>query len=188
MPKRATRLIFYSDDMIPVEISGIVESAEISMFSKDPEFIVSIICPYPYFTALEPTVLTGQSVRSVEETVVVEYNGTVESGIYVKLTAVTAPDPAEIAIQIGDPLITYFVVESTVSASMYFEMSSVPTRKFVQNVNIGTGIITNLLSKAHIQEGSQWPTFQPGENEFAVVTNQGVQDWELRYFERFGGL
>jgi hypothetical protein len=58
----------------------------------------------------------------------------------------------------------------------------------VQNVDIGSGIITNLLSKVQIQEGSSWPTFQPNENEFAVITDVGVQDWELTYFERFGGL
>ena len=33
-----------------------------------------------------------------------------------------------------------------------------------------------------------WPILQPGENEFSVITDQGVQDWELIYFERFGGL
>ena len=64
MPKRQTRLVFYSDDMIPVEISGIVESVSVNIFSKDPELQVSIVCPDPYFTALEPTVLTGQTVRS----------------------------------------------------------------------------------------------------------------------------
>jgi hypothetical protein len=60
--------------------------------------------------------------------------------------------------------------------------------KFVQNVNISTGVITNLLSKLHIQEGSSWPTLEPGTTEFSVITNTGVQDWELRYYERFGGL
>ena len=30
---------------------------------------------------------------------------------------------------------------------MYFEMSSVPMQKYIQNVNMGTGVITNLLSK-----------------------------------------
>jgi hypothetical protein len=59
-------------------------------------------------------------------------------------------------------------------------------QKFVQNVGIGSGVIGNLLSK--MQEGSQWPIFQPGENEFSVITDQGGQDWELTYFERFGGL
>ncbi len=188
MPKRSTRLIFYSDDMIPVEISGIVESAEINMFSKDPEFIVSIICPDPYFIALNATVITGQTIRPDGDVIVVEYNGTIETGMNVKVTSLTAPDPTDIGIQIGDPLITYFAVLATVDSSMYFEMSSIPMRKFVQNVNIGSGVITNLLSKVHVQEGSAWPTLQPGENEFSVITDQGEQDWELRYFERFGGL
>jgi hypothetical protein len=191
MPKRATRLVFYSDDMIPVEISGIVEDVTPNIFSKDPEFIVSIICPDPYFTAVNPTVLTGQTVVASQlpvGPVIVEYNGTIEAGINVKVTSVGAPDPTDIGIQIGDPVLTYFATYATVNAAMYFEMNSLPMRKYVQNVNIGSGVITNLLSKIHIQEGSLWPTLQPGENEFAVVSDQGVQDWELTFFERFGGL
>ena len=188
MPKRATRLVFFSDDMIPVEISGIVEGVEVNMFSKDPEVHVSIVCPDPYFIAVDPTVVTGQAVRSDGTVSVIEYNGTIETGINVKVTTVTAPDPTDIGIQIGDPILTYFATLATVTNSMYFEMSSIPMRKFVQNVEIGSGVITNLLSKVHIQEGSAWPTLQPGENEFSVITDQGVQDWELTYFERFGGL
>lgn len=188
MPKRATRLVFYSDDMVPVEISGIVESAEVNMFSKDPEFVVSVICPDPYFTALNPTVLTGQSVRAGGAVTTFEYNGTIEAGMVVKVTSVAAPDPTDIGIQIGDPRLTYFATFATVTSTMYFEMSSLPMRKYVQNVGIGSGVITNLLNKVHIQEGSLWPSIQPGENEFAVITDTGEQDWELRYYERFGGL
>jgi Phage tail protein RIFT-related domain len=188
MPKRATRLIFYSDDMPPVEISGVVESVEVNVFSKDPEIIVSIICPDPYFTAVDATVLTGQTVRPDGNVVVVDYNGTIETGIKVKVTWVADPVPTDIAIQIGDPILTYFAVFASVDSLNYFETSSIPLQKFVQNVNIGTGIITSLLSKVHVQEGSLWPTLQPGENEFSVVTDQGTQDWELSYFERFGGL
>ena len=188
MPKRPTKLVFYSDDMIPVEISGIVEGVIVNMFSKDPELQVSIICPDPYFTALEATVITGQTVRPGGDVVVVDYGGTIEAGINVKVTAVTAPNPTAIVVQLGDPSITSFGVDATVDPSMYFELSSIPMRKFVQNVGIGSGVITNLLSKVSIQEGSAWPTLQPGENEFLVITDQGAQDWELTYFERFGGL
>ena len=188
MPKKPVRLVFYSDDMIPVEILGIVESAEVNQFSNDPELIVSVICPDPYFTALDPTVITGISVRpggTVEE---IEYNGSVEAGIYVKITHVGNPGPTTIGIQIGDPAISYFNVQATVNPSMYFEMSSLPMQKYVQNVTIGSGVITNLLSKITVQELSSWPIFEPGTNEFSVITDAGVQDWELTYFERFGGL
>jgi phage-related protein len=184
MPKLVTRLVFYSDDLIPVEIYGVVESVTVNMFSKEPELTVSIICPDPYFTALEPTVYTGQNdvVRTFD------YNGSVESGMVVKVTDVSGGPPTTIGIQLGDPKITYFGVTATVSASKYFELSSIPMRKYVQNVNIGSGVIENLLSKIYIQEGSLWPTLQPGSNEFKVVTDAGVQDYELIFYERFGGL
>jgi hypothetical protein len=185
MPKRPTRLVFYSDDMIPVEISGVVEDVSINIFSKDPELLVSIICPDPYFTALNGIVLTGQT---NDDPVVIDYNGTIEAGMHVKVTATPDTAPSDIAIQLGDPRIAYFAVAATVNPTLYFEMNSLPMKKFVQNVNIGSGVITNLLSMIHIQEGSLWPGLQPGDNEFSVITDLGVHDWELTYFERFGGL
>jgi len=188
MPKRPTRLVFYSDDLVPVEIYGIVEDAAINQFSKDPELIVSVICPDPYFTALDPTVITGTTIREGGAPVIVENLGNLETGFKVKVTALTTPDPTQIAIQIGDPAISYFIVHAGVSSTSFFEMSSVPMNKYVQSVEIGTGVITNLLSKVTIEEGSDWPHLEQGDNEFSVVTNQGVQDWELTYFERFGGL
>jgi Phage tail protein RIFT-related domain len=186
IPKRPTRLIFYSDDMVPVEISGIVESVEVNQFSKDPEIQVSIICPDPYFTALNPEVITGQSVRAGGVVENIAYNGSVEAGINVKVTQVSGSNPTSIGIQIGDPQISHFNAIAGVSPSLYFQMNSIPMQKFVQNVNVTTGIITNLLSK--MQEGSDWPYLQPGETDFSVITDQGVQDWELTYYERFGGL
>lgn len=193
MPKRPVRLVFYSDDMVPVEITGVVESAEINAFSKDPEFDISVICPDPYFTALEPKVLTGQSIRPevmVEEQIagtLIEYEGNIAIGINVQVTFASGTPPAKIGVQVGDPAITYFDVVATVNAQNYFEVNSVPTKKFVQNLNMNTGVITSLLSKV-VREGSEWPVFQPGENEFAIITDAGVQDWTLTYYERFGGI
>jgi hypothetical protein len=188
MPKRPTRLVFYSDDMDPVEIEGIVESVELNRFSKDPEFKVSVICPDPYFTSVDPVVLTGTTVRSGGATTPVDYEGNIEAGINVKVTWVSNPAPTVIGIQIGSPVITYFTVDASVNAGLSFEANSVPMNKYLQNVNLNTGVITNLLSKAHVLEGSLWPILQPGDNDFSVITDQGVQDWELTYFERFGGL
>lgn len=188
MPKKPVELVFYSDDMIPVKISGIVESTAVNMFSKDPELQVSVICHDPYFTALNPTVITGDTVTTPDSNTPIPYGGSVETGILVKVTGISAPYPSKIAIQIGDEPITYFEVLAGVNASKYFEMSSIPTKKFVQNVQIGSGVITNLLSKATIKTGSIWPTFQPGINDFSVITDAGVQDWRLEFYERFGGL
>ena len=183
MPKLVVRLVFYSDDMIPVEIFGVVEGVEVNMFSKEPTLQVSIICPDPYFKALDPTVITGQNgvVHAFE------YNGNVESGMVAVVTHVSGT-PTTIGIQLGDPKLTFFGVMADVTASKYFKMSSIPMQKYVQNVNIGTGVIDNLLSNVYLQEGSLWPTLQPGENEVLIVTDDGIQDYQIIFYERFGGL
>lgn len=186
MPKRSVRLVFYSDDIIPVEITGIVEDVAANAFSKDPEFLISIICPDPYFIALNATVILGEAVRPGGDVIDIDYGGNVETGVYVKATYESGSVPTSIGIQIGDPAISYFDVVAGVSATKYFEMNSLPMQKFVRNVNTNTGVIANLLSA--VKEGSSWPTLQPGENAFSIITNVGVQNWELSYFERFGGL
>lgn len=189
MPKRPVQLVFNSDDMPSVQISGIVESVSANPFSADPEFIISVICPDPYFTAVEPEVISGETCLATDIIMEdIDYNGTVEAGIYAKVTFDNDPSPTAIAIQIGNPALSYFEVLTTVSIDEYFEMNSIPGNKFVQNVNTDSGIITNLLSKATIREGSSWPNLQPGENNFCVITDVGMQIWELTYFERFGGL
>lgn len=183
MPKAPTRLVFYSDHMTAVAIDGIVESIENDVFSKDPQFIVSIICPDPYFTALEGVVLTG---LASDAPLPVEYNGDIAAGIYVRVNFVSGTSPSSIAIQIGDASTSNFVVGTGVDANQYFEMSSVPMQKFAQTVNLSSGVITSRMSS--VQEGYTWPVLQPGTNLFDIVTNAGVQNWELRYSERFGGL
>lgn len=189
MPKRAVRLVFYSDDIDPVEISGVVESVDANPFSKDPEILVSIICPDPYFTALDPITITGKTVQPGGTPTIVNYQGNVEAGLYLQVSFTSGQTaPALIALQIGDPRLQYFAVTATISSTMYYEMNTVPQNKFLQNVALGTGVITNLYPKINTREGVLWPILESGDNEFIVITDVGSHDWELRYFPRFGGL
>jgi hypothetical protein len=189
MPKRPTKLVFYSDDMDPVQIGGIVESVDVNQFSKDPELVISVICPNPYFSSLDPITLVGQTVRETDDPIEIDYNGSLEAGVYVQVTDSLDTQPDLIWIQIGDPNLSYFKVDATVNSDLIFEMSSFPMQKYVQNVDLTTGVITNLLNKVHVIEGSAWPTIlKPGTNEFRVITDSGTQDWTLKYYELFGGL
>jgi hypothetical protein len=189
MPKMPIRLVFYSDDIVPVEISGIVEDISPNIFTKDPEYQVSIICPDPYFTALEATIVAGQTIRPGGTPVSIEYNGNIEAGINVQISTVAAPDPNHITIQIGNPAITAVTTDRHLDSSKYFELNSLPMRKYIQTVDLASGVITNVLTYAYISEGpTLWPLLQPGENELSVITEQGTQDWLLSYFEKFGGL
>jgi hypothetical protein len=183
MPKQFVRLVFRSDDDFPpVEISGYVETVDPNIFSKDVEVQVSIICPDPYFTAVEPTVIAGVSDQAART---VQYEGSVEVGVNAKLTFLSGAAPTLITMQIGD-VSNQLQVAATVTATKYFVMNSLPSQKYVQNVEMGSGLITNLLSK--VSDGSQWPSLRPGGNRVYITSNAGVQDWQLTYFARFGGL
>jgi Phage tail protein len=186
MPKQLTRLVFTSNDIPPVEIYGYVESCEVNPFASDVEILVSIICPDPYFTAVTATLITGDTSDGTNP-LDIQYNGSIEAGINVEVLRASDPAPTYIAIQVGEAVITYFRVAGSVDATKYFLMNSVPGAKYVRNVAWNTGVITNLLSK--LQTGSQWPTLKPGSNDFSVITDTpGHQQWQLRYFERRGGL
>src|SRR5215204_5425397 len=59
MTKITVNLVFDSDEVGIVQITGNVDSVIANPFSKDPEYIVSIICLDPYFYRVTPVVLTG---------------------------------------------------------------------------------------------------------------------------------
>lgn len=187
MPKQEVSLGFYSDDMVDVYIKGVVESFDTNPFSDDTSFVVSIICPDPYFTAITPIILSGDD----GDVVTIDYNGTSEAGIEVTVTHISLPGLISgipfIKIQVGDPGISTFKVLSLVNAFKSFRMGSIPTNKYAEIVDLETeGLTYSLLSK--IEEGSKWPMLQPGENSFSVITSHGDQIWELTYSERYGGL
>lgn len=190
MPKRRIRLVFETDEIAPVEILGYVESNEPNIFSKDGEVQVSIICPYPYFTSVDPIMVSGTSLtRSVDPTII-DYDGSVESGVAIQLSWRAGTPPSDITIQINDPILSYFKVAAGVDSGKYFTLGSIPGQKYVQNVAISNGIITNLLSKVY--SGSQWPILVPGDNEVYIFTNIEdeivTHDWTLTYYNRYGGL
>ena len=170
MPKQEVRLVFYSDDMDEVEIFGVVESFAANQFSKDPEYIASIICPDPYFKTIDPIVLTGNA--DAGSPITVDYGGNIPGGMYVKVTHTSGPNPGKVTIQVGNPKLTSFKIDPTsgsvVDDHKYLEMSSFPRSKYVQSIytdDVGAikqGTIVSLLSNVSIAEGSEWPMFQPG--------------------------
>lgn len=186
MPKQPVRLVFTSDDDFPdVEITGYTESVTPNIFSKDPEFQVSVICPDPYFTSVNPIVVNG-NVGGAYKTI--SYKGTIETGYNVKVTDIVPPEATYISIHTGDPVMSYLRVWALVNPMNYYVMNSLPGDKYVRNVNLTTGAITNLLNK--VVTGSTWPTLKPGDNEIQILSEVPAlaYAYELTYFEKFGGL
>jgi hypothetical protein len=203
MTQLLVRLVFRSDDDFPpVEISGYVEDVVPDIFAKDPVMQVSIICPDPFFTAVEPSLVTGiasvgssqlkgghsATVLDIDENggMTLDYQGSIETGVNVKLVYASGANASRVSIQVGNAAQQYFRVTGVVTPTKYLVMNSIPGQKYVQNVEMGSGLITNLLSK--VEEGSSWPTLQPGNNYLQVSADAGTQDWEFFFYERFGGL
>ena len=188
MPKRPVKLIFESDDIVDVEISGIVESVSPNIFSKDLEIQVSIVCSKPHFSSTVLSEFSGSTIRYGGAAQDIPYNGNIEAGFTLRITHTSGEIPNFIELQIRNATIAYFRVNAGVDSTKRFEMSSIPLNKFVQNVRTVDSFVTNLLSQVSLANPQKWPTMQPGVNEFSVITDQGVQGWNLKFYERYGGL
>lgn len=186
MPKRQVRLVFETDEIGAVEIFGYVESISPDIFSKDGEIQISVICPYPYFTAIEPTVVTG---TTNDPPVIVEYDGTIETGINVEVTHISGqPNLSGTFVSLGDAEHSTFMVGYSIdiNPTTYLVINSVPGNKYIRSVNANTGAFTNVLSQ--LRPGAVWPILNLGPNYFSVDTISGDQAWKLSYFKRYGGL
>jgi hypothetical protein len=182
MPRSLVRLVFESTERAPVEITGIVESCEPNIFSRDNEIQVSIICPSPHFRSVDELVVTGDSGSSQ----IIDYDGTVPSGIVLEvMRGAGSPNPTYVGILLDGDMI--FRVDEPLISTKSFSMDSIPGEKFVRNVTIADGTITSLLDQIN-PNFNTWPLLE-GEQEFAVGTDGvGLNTWTLYYFNRYGGL
>jgi hypothetical protein len=191
VPKKPIDLVFESDDLDPVRISGYTESISNNPFTQDPEYQVSIICPDPYFASLNPIVVSGTTSTDGSATFMIPYNGTVETGIEVKITKGPAGGGGDTLVEIHSySSNTYVSAMCVLLDTEYFIMSSIPGHKFVQNVVVGPGTIIDLIPST----GLPWPTLAPGPSFCAITTyNMFVgaleeNEYTLTYSERFDGL
>lgn len=76
-PKTKVTIVILSDNMETLFIDGWVETFEPTIFSKDPDFTVSIICPDPYFKSVQPVVQS----REGSGDIIIQNNGNVETGL-----------------------------------------------------------------------------------------------------------
>lgn len=188
MPKTTVKLVFDSDEVGVVEIFGIIESCDANPFSQEPEYIISIICEDPYFTAVAITSIDGNIINPSDWSTGatdVPIVGTVPIGIKVQIPW---GDLTGAQIQTQSPSTSIFEVDYT-ETSVLVEMNSVPGSKYIRSINQTNGVFINILDK--VSSGSEWPLLQPGDNKFAVLadgyTGLGYV-WNLSFYQKFGGI
>lgn len=191
MSKQPVKLRFFRDDGPTVEIDGYTESNEPNIFSKDPEMLISVICPLPDFIAVAPSVVAGTAKETPDES---EFTlvGNVDTSGRVVLTTIE-DDPApnydgtvtleHKTLAAGSNL---FKVTGSVAEGLDLIIDSARGAKVAENV-VGSEHV-NLLNSMTV--GSKWLALRPGTNKFRVLLDPAAADkaWTLTYFERFGGL
>jgi len=80
-PKADIKLRFIDDEGVTVDINGYVETHEPAIFSEEPEVVISILCPQPYFRGLKAVVLDGYTNTAIDT----NYVGDALTGFFLEL-------------------------------------------------------------------------------------------------------
>lgn len=184
MPKSEVDLTFIHDDGLEVEITGIVESNDAPLFTKDPAVDVSLMCYESDFIDPDPVSISGTS-TSGSTFAPFEYAGNLETGIKLSMTltrnisALTVyhltPDGAQHQLDLAGTFLNGDVLE----------LSTVPGEKGAWMTR--GGVKTSALYGVPPQ--SQWLALEEGTNQIRVYV-AGTPDipYTLSYITRYGGL
>lgn len=190
MPKSLVRLRISSTHLPTVEISGVVESCEPTIFSQDQSMVVTILCPKPHFSDVSATVLSGLTVASANQTYTeVNYMGTTEVGFTMSVRPNFDNVGATGQVQIINraPTSEFLIVDPvTIDTTQYLDVSTVPGDKYVQYSYADMRTPVNLLR--YMSPNSLWQRLKKGKNEIRVVSSTPGLRWSLRYVNQYGGL
>ena len=187
MSKQSVTLRFFSDNKPPCNIAGIVESCEPNIFSKDPEIQVSIICHQPDFIDVSPTIIEGV-VGDGSSLTDIEYAGSMPAGFVLEIqsSAAVPSYTGSILVSNQTPTPQTMTFFTTVDTTQWVRIGTVHGHKFIQSINLLTGVVTNLLKL--LPSESDWITLEPGPNSFGVIGESSGLVWTLTYYNRHGGL
>ena len=187
MPQSAVTLTFYTTNLEPVKIDGIVESFEYTRFTKDPQATISVLCYDPDFLALN-SVSTTFTVGATGTTI--NYIGTVNTGLAVKLNLATTTGVA-----------TTVTLTNTRSDGVqklnFIHYASLPTgagsyllidtNRFKKAVTMqNRSVVSSAL--AYVQPFSDWVQLKPGANKLATTFARSGTVVTYTYTNRYGGI
>lgn len=187
-------LEFFTDDHVPVQIRGYVESISPTRFTEDPESQVSIICPMPHFVTDTKIVEGWANPDPVPvDQVAIPYSGNKVTGIDFTLDVGTGYNGAVILeTRIGTPdspaYQTFSIYDNaSFSEGTELRVSTEVGSKYVEIRTDSGDLVRNILKL--MDPDSWWMFLVPGTNWFSVRTPNGSnRRWSLKYVEKYGGI
>lgn len=185
MPKSKINLRWTSTHMVPVEIIGYVEKCTPNIFTSDPQYQVSIICPDPAFVAVTET--TIGSLVTPSGGMAITYDGTIETGFVMHINPSGALPAYEnwFTVLVSPTQSNDFTFTGKVNSNQYIELDTRPGSKRVRTVPT-SGTSQNLLST--VPANSPWPKLERGSNFLSVHAAALGLTYTITYNSKFGGI
>ena len=194
--------IFYKNEHLNVYIDGYIETFENNLFQMLQQPQISIICPSPYWKAVNETEIDFDTVTDLfefpfaieaagipfselGEVAVTYFNaGNVETGGIITFTALADDVINPIFYNVTNN--TFFGLTVTMQESDTIVINTQRGEKSVYLIR--EGVRTSLLNNR--TEGSTWITFEPGENEirYSAAEGQSALNCVLSSVQLFEGV
>lgn len=192
-PLKQTVTVFFKNDTRDVCIEGVVELIECDLFTNKQVAQISLICPQPYFRAVEELVSyfsditslftfpfsipeSGMEISTITNNVrkSIVNSGDVASGIIIELNAIGA---------VVNPVI-YDVFKRT-HIKLMFTMQA--NDRIIINTNVGkksitlvrSGVSSNIMG--YMYPDSNWLTLAAGDNVFTYDADSGTSNLQITF-------
>jgi Phage tail protein len=183
MPEGMVSLRLYRSEGLVVDISGIVESCEAPLFSKEPEMDISILCMQPDFVNLTAVTVSGTSVSTTTETLV-PYAGNANTGMTFTLNVNRTLTQFTFYFRPPDGTLRILDFAASLISGDVVTISTVPGSKFATKTR--AGVVTSVLYGVSPQ--SNWHQLAKGDNHIRIYAVGAAIPYSIQYLERYGGL
>ena len=186
MPKTNITLKFIRENLDVFAIDGQIETFDSSLFVKEPEATISILCFDPDFRNDNTTTFTGSTVNTAVDSDII-YNGEVDSGFIFTMTPTVDLDTFTIQNTQTDGTVRKLIFDSATNPILSGQtviISTVPGDKYVRVSNNGT--VSSVLWG--LDQTSDWVALYPGLNKMRVIAGTAGIPYNIEYYTRFGGL
>lgn len=192
-PVKKTVTLYFSNGSRNVLIEGVVEVIECDLFTKKQVAQISIICPKPYFKAVECLIANFSDVSNLFEFPF----SIAESGV--EISAVTTNIRKSI-VNAGDVetgvIIELFSTGTVVNPVIYnvfsrtymkLNITMQPSDRIIINTYVGekaikltrAGVVTNVIG--HMVKDSTWLTLDAGDNVFSYDCDSGSNNLQITF-------
>ena len=183
MPETELQLTFYASDNLQVSIGAVVETYESPLFSDDPSVNISMMAFDPDFYDPARVVISGATTSGNDE-MILEYDGTIETGVVVTMDITREMDSFTIYHRPPDGSFRSMDFAGGLEPGDELMISTVPGEKAVIQTreNVDASVLYALSPT------SSWLELLPGDNYIRIYAEGEPVPYKIEYTTKYGGL